>query len=450
MKAVLISIFLSIIGLFFLMENQEKKVVLLIIFMLPFSYLPIHNRIIHSGILIETSGLLVFFVWLAMRLKNKIKMNWKELSPKVNSLYYFLFVGVVLGFIYYGDGVVPIGAQSIFTPTEQIINNSIFIILVILLLKILVNFQYDDLFRSKMAKIFIITIFVNVFSQMLKILGMENILWGFFSPKGLFEIEDVRNLGLFYSFGLGVYVVLIISFSLFYYNKHKSLSIAAITSTLVFSILTGTRQTIVFITVFFILFIFINLLKNKITPYHALSIIFISIFFYFLVSNLLLNTVIFQRFKPAISNIEDGDLLIASGRDAARIPSVLADLSTYPILGKGLLNLYETKNSRTNIAGHVIWFNIYKKFGIIGLIYLLTILIYPIVKLFKICINTKDEYIFKEGAILFSLMVIVFIQQFWDNFFWFSDTMLLYGFVYFWIFSFFNRCKHLIATQEAI
>ncbi len=249
---------------------------------------------------------------------------------------------------------------------------------------------------------------------------------------------------------MGVYVVLIISFSLLYYNKHKFLSIAAVSFAFVFCIFSAQRQTIAFMGLFLILVIFIYILKRKLSVYYVLLVIILSIGFVISYNNFISNTVLFQRFAPSMSYIYQGEILMASGRDARGIPYVLDDIKTYPVLGKGLLNLYATKGSLTNVAGHVVWFNIYKKFGIISLIYLITILVYPIIKLFIICLKTKNEYVLKESTILFSLMVIVFTQQFWDNFFWFSNTMLLYGFVYFWIFSFFNRQKLINAKQKAI
>ncbi len=454
MKSILISTFLLIIVLFLVMENKEKKAVLIIIFMLAFFGSPFENRFIQTGIRIDMSGIIIFFFWVLIRLKNmnskKYKNNWKKLSPKVTYLYFFLLEGVFLGLIYHQDERETLLRMLIQTPFQQIINNSINIILVIIFLKILVNFQYDDLLRSKMAKIFMITIFINVFSQMLKLLGMENILMGLFRTQGIFDTEEVRNNGLWAGFGMGVYVVLIISFSSLYYKNHKFLSIAAILSAVVFSILTAARQTIVFTGIFFILIILIYVLKRKLSIKYISMIIIIIIGFVISFNRYLSQTTLFQRFTPGIEYLDQGDVLMASGRDANGIPDVLADISTYPFLGKGLLNLYDTKHSRTNIAGHVIWFNIYKKFGIIGVVYLLTILIYPIVKLYKICIKTKDKYVLKEGAILFSLMVIVFAQQFWDNFFWFSNTMLLYAFIYFWVFSFFNRQKLLNKKQKVI
>ena len=244
-----------------------------------------------------------------------------------------------------------------------------------------------------------------------------------------------------YSFGMGVYVVLIISFSLLYFNKHKMLSIAAILFAVIYSLISGQRQTVAFIVLFFVLITFIYTSKREISLAHIFPVIFISILFLVLWSSYFSQIVVFERFTPTMAYIQQGEILMASGRNVEGIPFVLDEFKAYPIWGKGLLDLYWTKYSYTNIAGHVIWFNIYKKFGIIGVIYLLTILIYPIVKLFKICTKTKDRDVIKEGAILFSLMVIVFIQQFLDNFFWFSNTMLLYAFIYFWIFSFFNRQK---------
>lgn len=451
MKALIISTFLSLAAFYLVMNNNEKRAVLIMIFTLPFFYYPLENSKYHFGIRICMCGLIVFSVWLAIKLK-RTKMNWKEFSPKVVSLYYFLFMGLVLGCIYLEDGIEYMGGSRYdrMPPSEQIINNSIFIILVILMLKILVNFQYDDLFRAKIAKIFIFTIFVQVFSQVLKLLGMEHILWSLFSPSGIFDIEYVRNIGLWGGFGLGVYVVLIISLALLYFNKHKMLSIASILFTVIYSLITGQRQTVASIALFVILVTFIYTLKRKLSVSYLLSAICILMLFLVLWSSYFSQMVIFRRFAPTMAYIQHGEILMASGRQVQGIPFVLDDLKNYPMTGKGSLKLGQTKYSYTNIAGHVVWFNIYQKFGIIGVVYLLVILIYPLIKLFKISIKTNDRYVLNESAILFSLMTVVFAQQFFDNFFSFSNTMLLYAFIYFWIFSFINRQKLLNVNQKVI
>jgi hypothetical protein len=440
MKAFYISIFLSLISFFLVINNQEKRAILIMIFMIPFySFYPIENSIIHTNIHVEISGIIMISIWIAMKLKRR-KNNWKELSPSINSLYYFLIIGIFLGSIYYNDGVEHLG-MSICTPSDQIIEASIFIILVILLLKILVNYQYDDVFKAKIAKIFILTIFIQVLSQLLRIFGYEYILWGLFYSRGLFDIIDIRNIGLYTGFGMGVYIVLIISLSVLYFNRHNKISSLAILFAIIYSLLSGQRQTIAFIILFIILLTFIYIVKLKLSMKYFSIIIILIIFISVLWSNYISKSVSIQRFNISFAYINNDEILRASGRDVLGIPSVLADIKTYPIWGKGLLMLGVTKNSNTNIAGHVIWFNIYKKFGIIGLIYLLTIIIYPITKLYKIIMKTNDRYVIKEGAILFSLMVTVFAQQFFDNFFWWSNTMLLYAFIYFWVFSFINRQK---------
>ena len=447
MKDILISIILFLYVYFLMTNYKEKTAILIMIFMIPFFLNPFYNSRINSGIHVQTSGLLVFGIWFLMkfnsRTKKIYKIDWKQLSPKVNSLYYFLFMGIILGIIFSDSGIEYFGVSRYtgLTPLRQIINNSIYLILVILMLKILVNFQYDNQLRAKIAKLFIVTIFIQVLSQVLMLLKMEDILLGLFKGTALLEIQDIRNLGLYNGFGMGVYVVLIVSFSLLYYKKHKSLSVMGVLFAMIYSLLSGQRQTLVFIFLFFMALILIYILKGKIPLVYILSLIFISILLLIFWNNYISEIIIFKRITIAISYLQKGEIIHASNRDYAEIPYVMAELKNYPILGKGLLNLGLTKNSITNVAAHVIWVNIYKKFGIIGLIYLLTIIIYPITKLYKIIMKTNDRYVIKEGAILFSLMVIVFVQQFFDNFFWFSNTMLLYAFIYFWVFSFFNRQK---------
>ena len=125
-------------------------------------------------------------------------------------------------------------------------------------------------------------------------------------------------------------------------------------------------------------------------------------------------------------------------------------LKNTPVLGKGLLNLGITADCPFYMVDHVVWFNIYRKFGIIGVIFLLAIMIFPAIKLFIIIRNTKDKYVLIEGVCLFSLMASIFGEQFLANFFWFTNTMLLYAFVYFWVFSFINRQKHMNLKPKAI
>ena len=142
------------------------------------------------------------------------------------------------------------------------------------------------------------------------------------------------------------------------------------------------------------------------------------------------------------SNIQGGDIFRVINRSSAtEMPFVLETLKKSPVLGKGLLNLGITADCPFYVVDHVIWFNIYRKFGIIGLICLLAIIIFPSIKLLTIIKNTKDNYVLKEGVFLFSLMVTIFGEQFLANFFWFTNTMLLYAFIYFWVFSFINRVK---------
>jgi hypothetical protein len=442
MKVFLLSMTFSLIAFFLVMNNEEKKAILLIIFVIPFFYYPLENSKIHIGININMSGLIIFFVWFAMLIKNK-KMNWNKLSPKLVYLYYFLFAGIILGLVYSEHGVEYLGGRyiNVLSPQKQILNNSVFVILVILFFKILSRFQYDISFLEKAAKIFTFTIFIQVFSQSLKIFGFDNILWSLLSPIGVFNIKDIRNTGLWGGFGFGVYVVLIIAFSLIYYHKHKNLSKICIFFVFIYSILSGQRQSVAFIGLFIVMLILVYTIKRKLSVVHSFLVLTLIVSVIILWEPFLSKTVVFRRFTPAIANINSGLMLEASGRNVAGIPFVIADLENYPITGRGLLDLGLTKYSSTNIAGHVVWFNIYQKFGIAGVLYLLIIIIIPITKLLIISIKTTNSNVYRESSILFSLMVIVFAQQFWDNFFSFSNTMLLYGFIYFWVFSFINRQK---------
>jgi len=447
MKALLLSIVMSTVALAWILNNNEKKAILLVLFTIPFFYSPLENTRIHLGLTVGMSGVILFMVWLLLTVQKKIKTRFniglKSFSPNIYSLYYFLVIGIVLGLIYYSDGILSPGLRSsfIYTPVGQLVNNSIYVILVLILLRLLVKYQYNDSFRMIIAQTFSFTIVIQVISQILNIYGWNNFLWGILTPEVAVGGNYARNYGLFLGFGMGVYVVLLVALSSIYYNKNKNYSRAIISLTIVFSFLTGARQTIAFILLYLIIVLIFYMLKRKLTLFNLLVVISIFISTLFLWEKVLSNTVIVHRFVDAIEsyNPNENETLELSGRDAKGLPFIMSELRDYPWWGKGLLNLYDTKNSGTNIAGHIIWFNIYKKFGVVGVIYLILIIVIPIIKMSAIVLKTKDKYVFKEGAILSSLMVIVFAQQFWDNFLKNSNSMLLYAFVYFWVFSFLNR-----------
>ena len=454
MKVLFLTIFFSIFLFYLVMNNKDKRAVLIMLFMIPFTYSPISIISPNSQIHTQLCGFLVFSVWLAMELKSKIHskhiISWKELSPKLIYLYYFLFMGIILGIIYSKD-VIDYTNNISLIPPLTIINNSINVMLVIMLLKILVNFQYDDLFRAKMAKVFCFTIFINVFSQILKILNMENIFWNLFRARGLFDVEDVRNVGLFYGFGKGTYLVLLISFSFLYYKTHKLLSVAVISATLVYAFFSGSRQYFVVMAFLLISIIFFFTLKRKLSLKYIPFLIAFVIIFFSIWNNALSNSVIVRRFTKSSSAIQEGDIYKVINRSSAiEVKFILETLKNTPVLGKGLLNLGITADCPFYMVDHVVWFNIYRKFGIIGVIFLLAIMIFPAIKLFIIIRNTKDKYVLIEGVCLFSLMASIFGEQFLANFFWFTNTMLLYAFVYFWVFSFINRQKHMNLKPKAI
>lgn len=445
MKAFLISVILSIFAFALVLNNKEKKAILIIIFTIPFFYYPLENSKVHYHILIGMSGLIIFATWFGVQFKritisNYKLTDWKRINKYIISLYYFLIIGIILGLKYSATDYqyIGLGRYIKLTALEQIINNSIFLILVILFLKLLVNFQNDINFQKKIREIFLFTIFIQIFSQMLYVLGINNIFFNLFSPGVSFNRGDVRNLGLWGGFGLGVYVVLIISFSVLDYKEHPKLSKFSIIAALIFSVLTSERQTIAFSVLFFFILFLIYLLKG-IIPIKYFFVVFIVFVFAIISWSIISKLNMWSRFDIAFYYLKQGDLLTASGRQTKGIDIAIWELRQTPFLGKGLLNLGKLNYVNTNIAHHIVWFNIFQKFGIIGVIYLFSILIFPIIRIGSIIKKTKNYLVFNEGAILISLMFIVFAQQFFDNFFAFSNTMLLYAFIYFFVFSFINR-----------
>jgi hypothetical protein len=443
MKVLLGTIVLSIYLLFLVLNNRSKTAVKIMIFMIPFTYFPIQSFYPDSRIFIQASGFLVFFVWLGFTIKKfesaKPIPSWTELSPKLPYLYYFLASGIILGLIYAND-VVEYSNHISVSSFISILSNSTNLLLAIMLLKILSQYQYDVKYLAQLGKLFSFTILIQVTSQLLKILGLENILWNLLRADGIFDVEDVRNVGMFSGFGVGPYLLLVLAFSFMYYKRYKILSIATIMGVFIFATLTGARQNIIFIVLMLINMALFFTWKRSIS-----KTMFISVMAFILMGSLtwdsiLSKSVVARRFSQASLAAEEGDFFKVMNRSSeVELYYVFEILRESPLLGKGLMNLGVTSDCPFFIVGHVMWYNIYRKFGIIGFVYLLLMIMLPAIKIFIVIRNTEDKAVIKEGTYFLSILIAIFGEQFLGNFFWFTNTIMLYAFIYFLVFSFINR-----------
>lgn len=447
--------FLFVVFVLLVMLDKEITALKILLVIMMFSAYPLNNSYFNVGMEIELSILLVFAFMIGRFLRdgsfNSKRTSISKLSRFFPSLYYFLFAGIILGLIYHQVGFHYLeGVRTHpLSPYEQITLNSLNIIVVILFLKLLIPYQYNEDILYEISSAFVFSIFIMVCSQF-----FFRELWekSFFYFTGIRSTPfGNRNFGLWNGFGLGVYTVLVLFFSLIYYNRHKAYSIAAIISTIIFALANGSRQGIVLISIFIISAISLHIINGRIQVRKSLLVIIMLGGVVLVGQNFLFRDVtVFERFSLVDKFLNNEEFLRATGRDALGLPYVLDDVSSYPVWGKGSLDLNMTEGSLTNLAGHVIWINIYKKYGFIGMAYLFLIIMLPARKIYLICRRNKNSPYFYEGVLLFSLLAVVFCQQFLDNFFWYSKTMLFYAFIYFWVYSFINRSNKYHSGEKAI
>lgn len=435
--------------------DKEILALKILLVLMMFSAYPLNNSYFNIGMEIELSIILIFAI-IAGKLFRDGSFSSREnsisnLSKYFPVLYYFLFAGIILGLIYHQAGLHYLeGVRTHpLSPYEQIILNSLNIAVVILFLKILIPYQYNKKILHQFSVAFSSTIFILVISQFF-FKGLWENSFFYFTGK-LPTIFGVRNFGLWNGFGLGVYTVLVMFFSLVYFEKHKIFSSLTILFAIIFSLANGSRQIIVLVGIFSAAAICIYLVNGKISIRKGIISLMLIIVVGFIGKSFLFSDVtVFERFSLVDKYLNNDEFLRATGRDALGLPYVMDDLSNYPVWGKGSLDLNMTKGSLTNLAGHVIWINIYKKYGIIGPVFLFLIIALPAGKIYLICRRNKNSPYFYEGALLFALMAVIFCQQFLDNFFWYSKTMIFYGFIYFWVYSYINRSYKYHSGEEAI
>lgn len=420
--------FFILLLIFAYFYNKKKEYGLyVIIFLIPFSFTVVPTSGTWQSFPISISGILVILFYLLSYFR-KYSYSHNSYYQALNFILLFdLLWGFVFTLIYFSEAVIQhnkiiVVATQLenLSPTFQAIFHSGNLVVCILFLNLLrKHFQVKNNIVNA-AYIFSLTIIPMFMTQLLEIAG---ILFSIFSGTRPITINDPRYFGLYNSFGFGIYVAIVIAFSLiFKFRFYKITIIIAV----VYGLLSGERQALIFpfiVLAFFYLFIEGSILK-KLTLILSFCI---GIF-------LLLNTFTdkfngIRRLLETFYLSKDTSIIELSGRggETALMDDFLDAIIHWPITGKGLFNWGEFEGIASGFANHVVWLNYYQKFGLIGCILFLTAILYLLYKL--IILLTINKYK-EQYAMLSSLMICFIGQQFLDNFFWFTDTMLLYIFMF--------------------
>lgn len=434
MRAIFLSILILLIFLYYFFKKREYGLNV-IIFSIPFSYTPFFTQSFGQLLPISITGILVvLFYSLSRSWKNAYAPNSFFKSLKY-LLVIYLFWGVVIAFYYYKDAQIlrdylgELTTQiSKLKPSVQVFYHASNLLICILFLNLLrKHFQVKKNIYD-VAYLFSMTIIPIFICQILQMTGYDNILGGLFKSGNLteLELEDPRYLGLFSIFGLGIYIAMVTVFSLHFKFKYYRITFI---SALFFGIFTGERQALV--SPFFVLGIYYLFRKGNFLK-KIINIIGFAVGSYLLLFVFKDEITSIRRLWFSIEMTQSNQVLEASGRDVQGIPFIINALKDWPLLGKGLYNWGYFEGVQSYYADHVVWFNIYQKFGLIGFALFAGAILYFLILIIKRLFMSKNK---EQLSVILGLMVSFIGMQFLDNFFWFTNTMLLYIFMFSLIFS---------------
>lgn len=443
MKAVLFSavFLLAFLYHFYVKKNRGINV---IVFSIPFSYTPFFTESFGEFLPISVTGILVVLCYILSYSRRRVLISNYQFRNLERILLFYLFSGLILAFLYYKDvkdlisyiGELPTQTSKL-SPIMQVVYNASNLIISLLFLNLLRNYFQNMENVKSVARVFSLTIIPIFFYQILQMTGNSNIFGGIFTPAEEISAYDTRYFSFYTIFGFGMYISMVVAFSLYFKFKYYFLTLI---SALLFGLFSGERQALIF--PFIVIFNYYILDKGNFGK-KALRIISILGFVYLLLFILKDHFNGISRLWISIGLTQDKQILEASGRDVQGIPLIIGALTDWPILGKGLYNWGYFIGVHSYYADHVIFFNIYQKFGLFGFLLFIGSTIYLLLNAMKDLLVSENREL---HVIILSLIVCFIGMQFLDNFFWFTNTMLLYILMFGIIFSLNKRYMNLNLT----
>lgn len=406
----------------------------MIIFTIPFSYNPLFNELVGEIIPFSITGILVVLLyWYRKKMLIQLPSN-KYFNSLKYGLYGYLLFGIVFAIPYYSDvnllinytGPLQTMAGKL-SPFAQIIYNAGNLLICIMFSELLRKHLSKEVNIEKSAYIFSLTIFPILIYQFFQMFGYDYIFGGLFSTTEDHKyIVDPRYLSLFNVFGLGMYVSMVILFALYFrFKQWKYILVSCV----LYSINTGERQTFIMplaaILVYYI-FNYGNIFRKLTRIVVLLGIIYLLLF---IIKDSITGV---RRLWYSIELVGNSKVMEATGRDVKEIPKIIEAIINWPIHGKGIYNWGYFVGIDSYYADHVVYFNLYQKFGLIGVLIFVSAFIYF---LLSIIVRLRYKYERDKLAMILGLMVAFVGMQLLDNFFWFTNTMLLYIYLFSVIFS---------------
>lgn len=421
MTAIIISLLFLFTFLYYFINKREYAINVLI-FSIPFSYTPFFTQSFGEFFPISITGILVVFYYLLNRSWNSSYIPNSFYKTLKIILLFFILIGSIMALIYYDDALFvreyygEMKTQtSKLAPSEQFLYHLSNLLICVLFLNILrKHFQVNKNIYSAIY-IFSLTIIINFIAQLVNIKSGVGV-----------DPDDPRYSAFYTIFGFGIYITMVVIFSLVFKFKYYKITLS---SALLFGLLSGQRQAVFF--PFIAVASYYIFSKGKILSkifYTVIMVVIVYVMLFFLKNNIYS----IERIWISINFIENDMGMEATGRDVLELPKVINALKEWPIMGKGLYNWGYFIGIKSYYADHVLIANIYQKFGLIGFLIFTGSVLYFLIIVIKRLISSKYK---KHLIMIFSLTIVFIGHQFIDNFFWFTNTMLLYIFMFSLFFS---------------
>lgn len=394
-----------------------RKGLILIIFTLSFS-VPFKSELLPIGM----PGLFILILSAIIFVKDKRFLLLTKFSGRLNILYFLLVMGLIVGLF----NSVIVGkdfSENSQSNIEQILSITSFCIVIILFIKILIKYRYEFDFQLKLNYVFCFSIIVHLLTYLLfKSEGASNRVF-YYSDHDTYitGVEILRFVSLIGDYELTIdYVLIIIGICAACSIRRSKSQQKSNLLNLVYIILcalavfvglaTGTRSFLLIGGLYFILvLLFIASYKYK--------IIFISIT---LISTCLLiiysikfeeakqSYAIFARLGETLEKINDNESV---GKIANRdLYTASVDLiSSTGLLGNGAF--YITEYNKNEMVSHNLFLAVYAKYGVIGIFFLMTTIVYFFQLLIRIVRYSTSDSMVREAKLFLILLLCLLLQE---------------------------------------
>lgn len=449
MVGYIITFLLIVIVSFLCFNKNEKAAILILVFticMNLFNPLARFNQYLDF----EINGLAVWIIWFfRLSINRKYNIRSRKINMTFNFLYFFLFYGVLLGYINYGYieklDTATFGLYEI-PVWGQIFSVSLWIITTVLFIKILLPYRDDRKFQTILLTVFISTIFMHLLATGFQVfLGLRSS-----SVINSMIIHDTFK-GLFYDGELIIdYVMMVIAFSLLTIKNHQIFSIITTLTAFYVGLLSASRSFIVVSFIFFgvltTLMVFkSNYFRKSKVRLVILGICMVGVVSYLSVPSFWENLNIIKRINESQYLFIQKDYESAFDRNYKSIPVIFERIS---LLGAGAGYFWEIDNHY--MVCHNVILAMYAKYGILGVAAILYLFAIALKSLYLILRNKTESISKVEAAILFSLIIALFFQQQKVSFIREITPILFYTFLFIIVyFEYYNFIKTKTTTKYA-